>query len=477
MRKIKYSILVLAVCGMWAVGAKAQTAKSFYFLDGGLHNYQLNPAMKAERGFFSSTIGNWSLKTNSNFGLSNFLYPYGDDKLTTFMSSTVSADEFLGSLPQSLQLSTEMGSTLFAAGFRLLGGYTTLGVTMNSATSLNIPRGFFEFAKKGFQEDYYSFSDINMRTMNYTAFTLGYSHEIVKGLRVGVNAKYLVGLAYANIHVDKLNVQMNGEKWMVETHASAEAALFTEITVEEGPMDELNEPSIPMIDALGSLEGNDYKTLLSAFKPASSGFAVDLGVVYDMSAVVDGLTLSASLVDLGSIKWNYLTKASLKDSKVEFDGVEEIDPNDFEGSISEELEAIGQDVEEMFAMPYSHGTTSSKTKLNPTMYLGAEYNMPFYRPLSVAVLYGKRYGDFGGWDEVRGYLNLSPLKWIEFSANAGVSTYGTTWGWMFNFHPKILSFFIGSDYMITKVTPQYIPVNNLNGHITFGLNMPLGKRK
>ena len=131
----------------------------------------------------------------------------------------------------------------------------------------------------------------------------------------------------------------------------------------------------------------------------------------------------------------------------------------------------------MFAMPYSHGTTSSKTKLNPTMYLGAEYNMPFYRPLSVAVLYGKRYGDFGGWDEVRGYLNLSPLKWIEFSANAGVSTYGTTWGWMFNFHPKILSFFIGSDYMITKVTPQYIPVNNLNGHITFGLNMPLGKRK
>ena len=302
---------------MWAVGAKAQTAKSFYFLDGGLHNYQLNPAMKAERGFFSSTVGNWSLKTNSNFGLSNFLYPYGDDKLTTFMSSTVSADEFLGSLPQSLQLSTEMGSTLFAAGFRLLGGYTTLGVTMNSATSLNIPRGFFEFAKKGFQEDYYSFSDINMRTMNYTAFTLGYSHEIVKGLRVGVNAKYLVGLAYANIHVDKLNVQMNGEKWMVETHASAEAALFTEITVEEGPMDELNEPSIPMIDALGSLEGNDYKTLLSAFKPASSGFAVDLGVVYDMSAVVDGLTLSVSLVDLGSIKWNYLTKASLKDSKVE----------------------------------------------------------------------------------------------------------------------------------------------------------------
>ena len=103
MRRIKYSIVLLAVCGVCALRVSAQTAKSSYFLDGGFHNYQLNPAMPAERGFFSTMIGNWSVKTNSNFGLSNFVYPYGDDKLTTFMSSTVSADEFLGRLPQSLQ--------------------------------------------------------------------------------------------------------------------------------------------------------------------------------------------------------------------------------------------------------------------------------------------------------------------------------------------------------------------------------------
>ena len=128
MNKIKYSIL-LAVCGVSALQVNAQTAKSAYFLDGMYHNYQLNPAMQAERPFFSAALGNWSLKTNGNFGLSNFLYPYGDNQLTTFMSSSVSADEFLGRLPQSLQLSTELGSTLFAAGFRLLGGYTTLSLS------------------------------------------------------------------------------------------------------------------------------------------------------------------------------------------------------------------------------------------------------------------------------------------------------------------------------------------------------------
>lgn len=479
MRRINYSIVLLAVCGMCVLRVNAQTAKSSYFLDGALYNYQLNPAMPAERPFFSTMLGNWSLKTNSNFGLSNFIYqhPYDDNKLTTFMSNTVSADEFLGRLPQSLQLSTDMGNTLLAGGFRMFGGYTTLSITMNSASSLNVPRGFFEFAKKGFQEDHYSFSDINMRTMNYAAVTLGYSHEIIKGLRVGVNAKYLMGMAYANFHVDKLNVQMNGEKWMVETHASAEAALFTEVTVEQGPMDELNEPKIPLVDAIDGFDGKNYKPILAAFKPASSGFAVDLGVLYDMDALVEGLTVSASLTDLGSLRWKYLTKASINDSKVEYDGIEEIDPSNIEGSIEEELDMIMEDVEEMFAMPYSHGTTTGVSHLNPVMHLGVEYNMPFYRPLSVAVLYGKRFGNFGGWDEVRGYVNVSPLKWLEASANVGVSTYGTSWGWMFNLHPKGFSFFIGSDYMITKVTPQFIPVNNLNGHITLGFNTPLGKRK
>lgn len=477
MSKIRYTILLLVACVLFVGGASAQTAKSAYFLEGAFHNYQLNPAMQAERPFFSAALGNWALKTNGNFGLSNFLYPYGDNQLTTFMSSSVSADEFLGRLPQSLQLSTELGSTLFAAGFRLLGGYTTFSLTMNSTSSFNMPRGFFEFAKKGFQEDHYSFSGINVNTMNYAAFTLGYSHQIVEGLRVGVNAKYLVGLAYANLHVDKVNIQMNEDKWMVETHASAEAAFYTEVSVDAGPMDDLNEPRVPMVDAFENMETINYSNVMSALKPAARGFAFDLGIEYDMESIIKGLTVSVSLVDVGGINWKYVTKASLKDSKVEFDGIDEIDPNDFEGSIEKEVEAITADLEEMFAVPYCHGTTSGTTKLSPVMYLGAEYEMPFYRPLSFAVLYGKRFAAYGGWDEVRGYCNIAPLKWLEFSANAAYSTYGTSWGWMFNFHPKLFSFFVGSDFMITKVTPQYIPVNNMNGHITIGVNKPLGKRK
>ena len=105
--------------------------------------------------------------------------------------------------------------------------------------------------------------------------------------------------------------------------------------------------------------------------------------------------------------------------------------------------------------------------------------MPFYKPLSVAMLYGKKFSPYAysGWQEYRGYVNFAPFKWLELSANAGQTTFGTSWGWMFNFHPAGLTFFVGSDYMITKVTPQFIPVNNLNSHITLGINLALGKRQ
>ena len=113
------------------------------------------------------------------------------------------------------------------------------------------------------------------------------------------------------------------------------------------------------------------------------------------------------------------------------------------------------------------------------MHIGAEYNMPFYKPLSVGVLYSQCFSPFAArkWGEGRGYLNVSPLKWIDLSVNYAYGTYGHSFGWMVNFHPAGINFFVGSDCMITKVSPQYIPLNNMNSHVTFGLSLAFGERK
>lgn len=456
MKSIKYITLLL--CSIFAIDGAAQTAKSAYFLDGTFHNFKLNPAMDAERGFLSLGLGNLTIGTNGNVGISHFLFPQGD-QLTTFMSGTVDQNEFLNRLPESIRTGMNFDETLLAIGFRMFGGYTSFSVSTHTSSSIGLPKGFFEFAKKGFQENHYSFSGININMMSYAAATLGYSHEVYKGLRVGVNLKYLMGLAYADATFDRFNIEMSENQWMVESHAQAKAALFSEVYFQDG------DKSIENIQ-------------IGSFVPTASGFAIDLGVVYDMEELVPGLTLSASILDLGKINWKYMMSLENNGIPIVWDGFTEADMNDIGTSLEAEIEQLGKDAEEMMVFNVND-IKSEATKLNATMYLGAEYNMPFYNPLSVAILYGKNFSPYAysGWDEFRGYINIAPLKWFEASANVGSTTYGTSWGWMLNFHPVATSFFIGSDYMISKVTPQFIPVNDFNYHFTLGINMPLGKRK
>lgn len=465
MKNVRYLIAVLLVfvCSQMVV---AQTALSSYFLDGMLYNSKINPAMKAERGYFSLGVGNTSLATKGNVGIANFLYPRGENELATFMSSSVRAEEFLGKMPANIKFGVNLDETIMALGFRMLGGYTSLGLSVHSSVSTSLPKGFFEFAKKGLQENSYSFSGLNINTTNYAAATIGYSHDIFDGFRFGVNAKYLMGLAHANVYVDKLNVELSDQRWMVESHAQVQAALFCETDVQ---MDENN-----VINGVElGLKYEDLKNL----RP-SDGFAVDLGFVYDMESFAPGLTLSASVVDLGFINWRNMMSGQSTDAKVEFNGFGEIDYNDAENVVKAEMERLAEDASKLVEFNYN-GSSNVKVDLNTTMYVGAEYNMPFYSALSVGALYTQRFSSFesGRWYEARGYLNISPLKWFELSVNYGYGTYGTSLGWMLNFHPVGINLFVGSDYMVTKVTPQYLPLENMNSHITLGLSLALGRRK
>ena len=457
MKNIRYTIAVIFVFACLCPGI-AQTTVSSYFLDGTFHNSRINPAMKAERAYFSIMTGNYSMRTKSNVGISDFLYTRGDNELTTFMSGSVGADEFLGKLPSVSRIGFGFDESIFSGGFRAFGGYATFGLSMHSATMLSLPKELFVFAKRGFQQNSYDISGINMNTMNYAAFTIGYSRDVYEGLRVGANLKYLVGLAHAALSVDKLSVVMDEKHWLVESTATVQGAMFCE--------------SYATTDKDGFIDGVETGKM----SPSSSGFAVDLGVVYDMKKFVPGLTLSASLTDLGYINWKYMIKGHSAGTRVEFNGFNSVDYDDMEDTVDKEVERLGDEAAKLVDFNYD-GVTSQSTSLNATMYLGAEYSMPFYNPLSVAMLYSHCFSTYESnrWSEIRGYVNVAPVKWFEATLNCGFNTYGTSLGWMINFHPVGFNFFIGSDHMITRVTPQFLPVNEFNSHITLGINIPIGQ--
>jgi hypothetical protein len=52
-----------------------------------------------------------------------------------------------------------------------------------------------------------------------------------------------------------------------------------------------------------------------------------------------------------------------------------------------------------------------------------------------------------------------------------------TAGAALNFSPGWINFFIASDYMLTKVNPQYIPLSQPSANIQFGISIPLAGNK
>ncbi len=188
---------------------------------------------------------------------------------------------------------------------------------------------------------------------------------------------------------------------------------------------------------------------------------------------------SLRLHDMGFIAWNKALRGATLNEPYSFDGFESIDLDDKQKSdkdFDEQLKDLGDDLGDL-AKFYEQDETSGKTTMiAANLRLGAEYRMPFYRGLSAGFLWTTRFHELHTWTEGRLYANMSPSNWFDFSVNYGLSKLASSMGWILNFHPGGVNFFIGSDQMVLKVNSQGIPLNKLNAGILMGMNITFGKR-
>ena len=216
-----YHILVTIAFVCLCTVSSAQSLRSGYFLEGYTYRHLMNPAFSPERNYIAVPgIGNINVGAQSNVGLNTFIYPYGNDKLTTFMNSSISNDDFLGKLKDNNRINVNLNMTLLSAGFRAWGGFNTIDVNMRSTTSLNLPRGLFEFMKLGMNSSnsVYEMDDLGISSNNYAEIALGHSRQINDKLNVGGKLKFLLGVGNVNIKMTDMKVQMAEDKWMVQAN-------------------------------------------------------------------------------------------------------------------------------------------------------------------------------------------------------------------------------------------------------------------
>lgn len=461
--------LVSTVLVAFAVAVSAQALRTGYFLEGNIYRHRLNPALQSVRGHFSlPVLGGIQIGTMGNFGVGNFLYesPGNSDELVTFMHESVDAKEFLGDLDSENIMRMDLDFTILSLAFRAFGGYNTIDLTLRSHVGMNLPYGMFEFMKDQ-SKGAYSFSDVTMRSRNYADLSLGHSHAIGKSLTVGGRVKFLFGLAYGNVNFEKMDIKMSGDMWEIAARGSADIALGGVFTYS----DELTTSGKTLVDGY-----DDVKVGMHGF-----GMGLDLGASYDFSELgVKGLIASASITDLGYISWGKAARAAIEpEDKFQFDGFEDMSIHSPEAgekdlTLDEQFEDLSDQLEDFFALE-DKGEGSVSSGLGAKLNLGVEYKMPFYNKLSAGLLYTHCFDDVFSYNQTSLLVNISPLKVLDLSASATFSDYGTGFGAMLNVHCTGLSFFLGTDCFLGKVGKQYVPVENMNASVSFGVNIAFGR--
>ena len=216
MKVMKKAIIIILSVFAAVSGADAQALRSAYFMEGYNLRHQLNPAFASERSYFSVALPGMDVSTSSNLGVNSFLFP-SDGQLTTFMSSKVSADKFLGNLKDVNRLNANIGTSLLSVGVRTDNAFWSFDMSMKADVGVKVPYSLFDFMKNAGAAKMYDISNISARVNSYVEFALGYSRQVADFLNVGARVKVLAGIVNADMTVEKMKVQMTEDKWSIES--------------------------------------------------------------------------------------------------------------------------------------------------------------------------------------------------------------------------------------------------------------------
>lgn len=477
MKVLRYLLGMAALVGSTAI-ASAQELRTSYFHETSQFRNQMNPAfLDSTSHHVAVFLGNINVASTGNFGARHFIYDIDPARnrgydLGTFMHPDVTPDQFLGKLDgKDFRGDVYLNYNLFSVGFGAFGGHNLVELNMRSESHFDMPYELFEFMKTPNAREQFVIKDLGSRSNNYAEVALGHSHKIMPGLTVGAKLKLLIGLGYADLSVNRLDVKLAQDAWTVSGEGQVRAKLGN--ATFEHRINDLGEvvynPTTgkPVINGLDT---EDFKYEIGGF-----GVALDLGAVYQTP--VEGLTVSAALTDLGFVSYGN-TLAGRSNGTWQFQGFKNIyvasDPGEDDANkLNKQFERIGDELTEMLGL-YDEGTQSVTRSLAATFNAGAEYKLPQYDKLRFGFLYTARLFGQYSWHQAMLSANVRPVKCFEATLSAGASSTGISAGAMISFYTKGFNIYLAADRFMGKLGKQFVPLNSLNTSVNLGICFPIG---
>lgn len=462
-------LLGVAFLLLFSVSAHAQFLRTSYFMEGTHYRMQLNPALAPGRGYINiPAIGSLNATVNSSsLGYQDIIDIIDNSEDADFFTS----QKFMDRLDNKNNLNVNLSTDIISAGWYKGKNFWSFNIGLRNDIGASIPRSMFEFLNKmdGLEgNNWMQLQNLSsmtggqsIRINSYAEVGIGFSRSITERLTVGGRLKALLGLANMKLDIHNINVQSQVEG--VSDNMTPEqieairgnAKIEVDASLESSSkMLELNQdPSTGYIDEI------DF----GKFGFAGYGGAIDLGASFKLTK---RLTLSASVLDLGFIKWS---KGNTNIAKATGNEEYHFTPEN-PGAAYEFVDKVssGEILNyDMLQMELQEGAEKSRTtSLTSTVVLGAEYAL-LGDWFVVGALYTGRFSKPKTLNELTFSANIRPKNFFNVAMSYSVlQGAGKTFGAAVKLGPL----FVGTDYMFFGKNTK-----NVNAYI--GFSIPLNKQK
>lgn len=496
---------VLFIMMFCALSVNAQFLRTSYFMEGTHYRQQLNPALTPTKGYFNipvigavnATVGSTSLGYQDIIDIID----NGDDFYTK--------PDFMNRLKENNKLNVNFSTEILSAGWYKGKNFWSFNVGVRTDIGANLTKKMFSFlnemetVEENWRNSSYDISNQQLNINAYAEVGLGLSRQINDRLTVGARVKALLGVG--NMELKLNNVAMSANlptdqqiaKWSDQnywTNMSPEDATAAALDLQKKFNNyhaNLNvgaelKSSFKGLELVQDEPGKDYVSDFDfdagKIGIAGYGFGIDLGASYK---IMDNLTVSASVLDLGFISWSKSSTkiASANPEPINLQGSKYaamIDMNDPVNSVVGALNQLDTDAREyeslvtegdvlnydMLQLKVAEAQESRKSRLASTIVVGAEYGF-FNNKLAVGALSTTRFVQPDALTELTLSANYRPKSWFNVAFSYSIIQSA---GKSFGLGLKLGPVFLGTDYMFLGKNS-----NAVNGFV--GISVPLGGRK
>ncbi len=465
MRHSNLFVVLAVICTSTLSEVSAQSLRTAYFSDSYIYRHRLNPAMSNDDSYSGLLgLGNLNIDYGTNEGVNTFIKPYRD-KLVTFMHESVTPSDFLSGLSEKVRMQQGLDLTLFSIGRKRSNAYQTIELRLREQVDIQLPKDLFSFMKESDSDKTYNFSDMRVVANSWADLSFGFSFPINKKMRIGVKAKFLLGLGFVDAKIERGTAFWGEDEWMMQMKGR--------FMLGGGKGTEFRRNEDDRFNGIDNFK----------FGIAGYGGAFDLGATYDLSDITGGLKLSASMCDIGFIRWSNCANANNDGKSFTYTGFDHFTLHNEDdhvegshtGSLSDQWHDIRGELEKMYNLKVGN-TQGERQWLSATVHVGAEYELPSYRNLCFGLLVTHRVSDVFGYNEARLNVNLSSGQKFDMAISGAYNTFGAALGTMFNIHLPGFNIFFGSDRIyFGKVNKYFIPLDNGGMNLQWGINFQFGK--